>query len=117
MPVKSFSVNLVIVYIANPVNFQSPIQRIITKRAWLYPFDYSISDGREVFSDLPSDTSCDLIYLRANKNTSTPAKAIQQLFNQMFLQAALFGCVYVFFQLQKNLKDYPFPNDFVRPLS
>ncbi|WP_443936838.1 hypothetical protein [Pedobacter sp. MW01-1-1] len=102
---------------ANPVNFQSPIQSIITKLAWLYRLDYSISDGREIFSDLPNDNPCDLIYLKATRHTSISAKDFQQLVNQMFSQAALFGCVDIFFQLQKSLKDYPFPSDFVRPLN
>jgi len=35
----------------------------------------------------------------------------------MFAQAALFGCVDIFFQLQKILKEYPFPSEFVRPLN
>lgn len=117
MSVKSFRMNLVVVYVANPVNFQSPLQSIITKLAWLYRFDYSISDGRKVFSDLPNDKPCDLIYLRATKHTSISAKVFQQLVNQMFSEAALFGCVDIFFQLQKNLKEYPFPDNFVRPLN
>lgn len=117
MSVKKFRLNLVVVYMANQANFQSPIQAIITKLAWLYRLDYSVADGHQVFTELPDEKPCDLIYLRATKHTSISAKAFQQLVNQMFSQAALFGCVEVFFQLQKNLNEYPFPDDFVRPLN
>lgn len=117
MSVKKFRLNLAVVYMANPANFQSPIQSIISKLAWLYRLDYAIADGHEVFTELPDDHPCDLIYLRATKDTSVSAKAFKQLVDQMFTQATLFGCVDIFFQLQKNLKEYPFPDDFVRPLN
>lgn len=117
MSVKKFRLNLAVVYMANPVNFQSPIQSIITKLAWLYRLDYAIVDAHRVVSELPDDKPCDLIYLRATQHTNISAKVFQQLVNQMFAEAALFGCVDVFFQLQKSLKEYPFPADFVRPLN
>ena len=86
---------------ANRANFQSPIQIIITKLAGLYRFHYGIADGHQVFTELPDDHLCDLIYLRAIEYISIFAKAFQQLDNQMFAHAALFGCVDIFFQLQR----------------
>ncbi|RZJ92300.1 MAG: hypothetical protein EOO20_02290 [Chryseobacterium sp.] len=117
MSVKKFRLNLAVVYMANAVNFQSPIQSILIKLAWLYRLDYAIADGQQVFDELPDGRPCDLIYLRATQHTIVSAKVFQQLVNQMFAQASLFGCVDIFFQLQKNLNEYPFPDDFVRPLN
>ena len=117
MSIKKFRLNLAVVYMANPANFQSPIQSIITKLAWLYRLDYAIADGQKIFPELPSNNPCDLIYLRSTEQTSISAKAFKKMVDDMFAQAALFGCVDVFFQLQKSLKGYPFPNDFVRPLN
>jgi len=117
MSVKKFRLNLAVVYMANPANFQSPIQSIITRLSWLYRLDYSIADAHQVVAELPDDKLCDLIYLRATEHTVISAKVFQQLVNQMFAEAALFGCVDIFFQLQKSLKEYPFPADFVRPLN
>jgi hypothetical protein len=39
--VKTFRPNLVLIYLANPNNFQTPIQNIIRQMAWLYRFDYA----------------------------------------------------------------------------
>lgn len=117
MDVKNFRLNLVVVYMANRANFQSPIQSIITKLAWLYRLDYAVIDGHQVFPESPDDNPSDLIYLRATEYTNISAKVFRDLVNQMFSQASLFGCVEIIFQLQKNLKEYPFPDDFVRPLN
>ncbi|WP_285009630.1 hypothetical protein [Pedobacter faecalis] len=117
MVAKKFRQNLVVVYMTNPANFQIPIQNIIRHLAWLYHLEYSIVDGNEVFPEGAVDRPCDMIYLRSTKHTSITSKGFQQLVNSMFDQGALFGCVDIFFQLQKKLKDYPFPNVFIRPLN
>jgi len=67
MSVKKFRLNLAVVYMANPANFQSQIQSIITKLAWLYRFDYAIADGHQVFTEMPDNHPCDLIYLRSTE--------------------------------------------------
>lgn len=116
MAVKKFRQNLVVVYMTNPVNFQAPVQSIMRHLAWLYRLEYSIADGHEVFSEA-TDYPCDLIFLRATEHTSITSKAFQQLVTDMFAQGTLFGCVDIFFQLQKVLKDYPFPSEYIRPLN
>ena len=116
MAVKKFRQNLVVVYMSNPVNFQAPVQNIMRNLAWLYRLEYSIVDGYEVFPEV-TNHPCDLIYLRATEHTSITPKALQELVTGMFAQGTLFGCVDIFFQLQKVLKDYPFPGEYIRPLN
>lgn len=104
------------VYMTNTENYQIPLQNIVTRLAWLYRFDYAIVDGHDVFTGVSHDP-CDLIYLCSTERTSITSKAFQRLVTEMFAQAALYGCIDVFFQPQKRLKEYSFPADYVRPLN
>lgn len=106
---------MVVVYMGHVNNFQVPVQNIIAQLAWLYRLDYSIVDGDEVFPLVGEP--CDMIYFRSTEYTSITPKQFRQLVGDMFSQASLGGWVDVSFQLQKALKDYPFPADFIRPLN
>lgn len=116
MSVKTFRLNIVVVYMTNPNNFQMPIQNIMRQMAWLYRFDYAIVDSGQVFHEAQNER-CDLIYFRSTEQTRITYKKFQQLMKEMFAQASLYGYVDLFFQLQKYLKNYPFPDNFVRPLN
>jgi len=116
MPIKTFRLNLVLNYMANPNNFQSPIQNIIRQMAWLYRFDYAIANGNQIFDDA-TGTVCNLIYLRSTELTHISSKNFEKLVSDMFSQASLYWCVDVFFKLKKNLKQYPFPTGYIRPLN
>lgn len=107
---------MVVVYIANANNFQIPIQNLVSQMAWLYRFDYAVVNGHQIFNEAPNE-ACDLIYFRSTELTRISSKKFQQLVTEMFVEASLYGCIDVFFQFQKNLKQYPFPSDYIRPLN
>ena len=120
--VKKFRLNVVVSYhkSVNVNNYRNPIHSIIKNFAWLYRLDYKIDVDSQVFGDIESDfhLTVDLIYLRSSSETPIEAKAFRKLILDVFSHLNPFlGGVEVFYQLQKHLKEYPFPKNYIRPLN
>ncbi|MDP3679737.1 MAG: hypothetical protein Q8R22_02750 [Flavobacterium sp.] len=119
---KKFRLNVIVSYDAdiNINNYRNPILSIIKNFAWLYRLDYKIDENSQVFGDTESEfhSTVDLVYLRSTELTSMDLKKFQKLILDVFGHLnPLLGGVEVFYQLQKALREYPFPSEYIRPLN
>lgn len=121
---KKFRLNVFVSYAKgiNINNFQNPIHSILKNLAWLYRLDYSIDADTRLFDDEirnnPLYSSTDLIYFRSIDDSEIDLKGFQKIINDVFSYANPFiSGVEVFYQMQKVLKEYPFPNSYIRPLN
>lgn len=119
---KKFRLNVIVSYDANIniINYRNPILSIIKNFAWLYRLDYNIDENSQVFGDTESEfhSTVDLIYFRSTDLTSIDLKKFQKLISDVFGHLnPLLGGIEVFYQLQKALREYPFPNEYIRPLN
>jgi hypothetical protein len=120
---KKFRLNVFVCYPkdVNINNYQNPIHNILTNFAWLYRLDYSIDLDTKLFADaLESNSyysSTDILYFRSTDESDIELKAFQKLIKEVFKYNSKMGGVEVFYQIQKALKDYPFPHNFIRPLN
>lgn len=121
---KKFQLNVFVSYAKgiNINNFQNPIHSILKNLAWLYRLDYSIDDDTRLFDDEIGDnplySSTDLIYFRSIDDSEIDLKGFQKIINDIFSYTNPFiSGVEVSYQMQKVLKEYPFPNSYIRPLN
>lgn len=119
--VKKFKLNVIVSYAktVNVNNYRNPILTILKNFAWLYKLDYSIDVKSEVFENIEAShyQNPDLIYFRSTDQTQIDLKKFQKIISDVFVYNPFFEGVEVLYQLQKALKEYPFPKDFYRPLN
>lgn len=121
---KKFRLNVFVSYAKgiNINNYQNPIHSILKNLAWLYRLDYSIDANTKVFEDALDNnsfySSTDLIYFRSIDNSEIDLKTFQNIIKEIFSYSNPFiNGVEVNYQIQKVLKQYPFPDSFIRPLN
>ena len=119
---KKFRLNVIVSYNKNVNinNYRNPIHSILENFAWLYKLDYNIEANTQLFGETESElySTVDLIYFRSTGLTPIPLKKFQKLISDVFVyESALLGGVEVFYQLQKHLREYPFPKEYIRPLN
>ncbi|MBP4139159.1 hypothetical protein [Flavobacterium geliluteum] len=121
---RKFRLNVLVSYSANLNinNYQNPIHSILKNFAWLYKLDYSIDSNTKVFDNIDIDSSfyssIDLIYFRSSAESTIDLKGFQKIIKDVFSYSNPFiSGVEVLYQIQKHLKEYPFPNNFIRPLN
>lgn len=103
-------------------NYQNPIHSILKNFAWLYRLDYHIDSDTKVFDNIDVDSSfyssSDIIYFRSNDESNIDLKGFQKIIKDVFAYSNPFiSGVEVLYQIQKYLNEYPFPNNFIRPLN
>lgn len=118
---KKFKLNVIVSYSknVNSNNYRNPILTILKNFAWLYKLDYNIDVNTQAFGDIESDfySENDLIYFRSTDQTQIDLKKFQKIISEVFVYNPFLGGVEVGYQLQKALREYPFPKDFYRPLN
>ncbi len=102
-----------------PEKYRLLIVATLTNLACLYRLDYHFEIDKKNWKDGPDNWTSDLFYFRATEQTEIDGKAFRKLVGDIFSKATSFDFLNaeVFFQLQKELKHYPFPNEYVRPLN
>ena len=122
---KNFRLNVVIGYLggANPETYRPPLHGMLRNIAWLHGLEYSISEGHQFSPSVGStgqtedNSITDLIFLRSTQSTQISAKDLRKIISGIVGKSFLFGVgVDVFFQLHKQLPQYPFPSSYYRPL-
>lgn len=121
-PKKKFKLNVVVTYdkSVNPINYRTPIISILKDFSILYKLDYNIDVDCELFKQFDLDTldHVDLAYFRSTDLTEIELKKFQKLILETFSHLnPFYHGVGVSYQLQKHLKDFPFPSEFHRPLN
>ncbi|MDQ1164608.1 hypothetical protein [Flavobacterium sp. SORGH_AS_0622] len=120
---KKFRLNVIISYPkdVNIYSYRNPIHDILTNFAWLYNLEYSIDPSTKLFTHLIEADSYyadpDIIYFRSTGESAIELKAFQKLIKDVFTYNPKMGGVEVGYQLQKVLKNYPFPLSYIKPLN
>lgn len=121
---KKFRLNVLVSYMkgVNINNYQNPIHSILKNLGWLYRLDYSIDANTRLFDDALREntyySSTDLIYFRSKDDSEIDLKRFQKIINEVFSYSnSVLSGVEVGYQVQRVLKDYPFPDNFIRPLN
>jgi hypothetical protein len=123
---KLYRANLVIVYPegANIENYRHPLHEMMRNIAWLHQFEYAISEDHPFPDVFDSDGQLcpkritDLVYFRSTDQTRILAKEFRKMISDIFHKSFLYPFeVDLFFQLQKFLSEFPFPNEYMRTLS
>ncbi len=115
---KTFRINVVISYL-NGVNvnqYRQPIANILTNFAWLYALEYAISTDHDFGVE---DGTADLIYFRSTERTRISKKDLDRIIFDVFRNGlSLFSeGVDVGRQMYKVLPQYPFPEEYCKPLN
>ncbi|MEN5434130.1 hypothetical protein ABE545_10845 [Sphingobacterium faecium] len=120
---KKFRLNIVLSYNKgiNLNNFRPPLQSMIKHLAWLNNLEYSIQDDYAGFdtSEIDYIQTADMIFVRSTEHTTISARSLRKLLIDIFhsYQNWLTCPVEVFYQTQVGMKEHPFPQDYIRPLS
>jgi hypothetical protein len=118
---RKFRLNVCVSYSKNVNinNYRNLILSILENFALLYRLDYMIDVNTQVFGNVESDfyAANDIIYFRSTDLTQTDLKKFQKLISDVFPYNPFLGGVEVGYQLQKHLREFPFPKDFYRPLN
>lgn len=127
MSKKIWRVNLSISYlteIADPQTYGMPIHSILEHLAWLYKLDYAkeveyqLDFGEDTHSAKQLENyEFDIFHFRSTEKTKISSKDFRQLIGNVFYSSRLFSeGVEVDLIMQKHLSQYPFPDEFYRPL-
>ena len=115
---KNFRINVLVSYTehVNINQYRQPILNILTNLAWLYRLEYAISTSQN-FGLYKVDA--DLIYFRSTKETKISKKELDTLIYDVFRNGLSFFYegVEVGRQLYKLLPQYPFPDEYCKPLN
>lgn len=115
---KSYRINIVVSYFrgVNINQYRQPIISILTNFAWLYRLEYAISISHNFGLD---NSDADLIYFRSNEDTKVSKKEFDSIISNVFCNGRLIWQedVDVFRQLYKALPQYPFPDEYYKPLN
>lgn len=115
---KYFRINVLVSYFegVNINQYRQPILSILTNLAWLYRLEYAISTSHD-FGLTSGDA--DLIYFRSTKETRISKKELDSLIYNVFrdVPSFLHEGVEVGRQLYKVLPQYPFPDEYCKPLN
>lgn len=127
LPFKNWKLNVIISYDGQKTanSYRHDIIEIFKHFASIYQLDYAISIEHPFFSeDYSNDINtenfkADLLYFRSNTNSRIDRKKLNSVIDSIFSSKSspLILGVEVFRQLYKKLPEYPFPNDFYRPLN
>lgn len=124
---KKWRVNLSISYlleIADQQTYGMPIHSILEHLAWLYKLDYAITTEYQLpfvvetqKKELLEKYEFDIFHFRSTEKTRISSKDFRQLIDNVFLRSRLFSeGVEVDIIMQKFQSQYPFPEEFYRPL-
>ncbi len=115
---KYFRINVLVSYFGgvNINQYRQPILCILTNLAWLYRLEYAISTSHNFGLD---DGDADLIYFRSTKETRISKKELDEVISNVFRNGLsfLYEGVEVGRQLYKVLPQYPFPDEYCKPLN
>jgi hypothetical protein len=124
--IKRWQLNIFVCYYGqkNASSYRFNILEFLKHLASIHRLDYAISVDYKFSSDTDSsrqsgDTNIyDLIHLRSNDSSSLERKDFRAIIDCTFrkLPSPFYGGVEVWTQLYKDLKKFPFPTDFYRPL-
>jgi hypothetical protein len=124
---KAWRINIVVDYFdsksTNANRFY--ILELLKNLASIYKFDYAISKNHKFppvpdFPEISVDQiHADLVYFRSNEYTRFERKEFRAIIDCMFskIPSEFDEGFEIFPQLYKNLKDFPFPTEFYRPLN
>ena len=124
---RKYRINLFIEY-ANPTcvnRFQRMIHELIGFLAWIYKFDYAISVDHQFSSESDCEQQSshiikfDLVYIRSGKETKIELKDFRRIINDTFGKylSVWSDGVEIDHMSQNRLVDFPFPDEFHRPLN
>ena len=124
--VKRWRLNVLVIYY-EPISanfYRFNIIQILKHLSSIYRLDYAISESHQfpLLSDSLEKSAdkpiVDLVYFRSNENSRVDVKELRSLINSMFhrVPSQFVEGVEICTQLYKFLPEYPFPNDFFRPL-
>ncbi len=119
--IKLWRLNVVVLYYDQMSSncYRFDILQLLKHLSSIYRLDYAISKSHNFPSVPDADKSiADLVYFRSNENTRVDAKELRSVIGCIFhrVPSQFNEGVEVFTQLYKFLPEYPFPNDFYRPL-
>ena len=124
--IKHWRLNLLVTYFTQTSSncYRFDILQLLKHLSSLYKLDYAISVDHQFSSDSDSSEQfthksiTDLVYFRSNKNSLVDAKELRSIIGCMFhtKHSLFYGTVDIYTQLYKVLTQYPFPNEFYRPL-
>jgi len=123
---RKYRINLVIMY-CNQISvncFQPTLHELISFYAWIYKLDYAISSEHQFASDndytaqSPGTMKADLVYFRSTQETKIELKDFRKIINGTFDKYLSWICdgIELFFQPLSVIAQYPFPDEFRRPL-
>ena len=114
---KFYRLNVTICYSedTNINQYRKPVLDIFKSFAWLYQLDYAISVNHDFGLE---NGAADLVYLRSTSRTEISKKELYNVICEVFHHRSsfLWRGVYVDRQMYKVLSDFPFPDEFYRPL-
>lgn len=115
---KNYRINIIVSYYegVNVNQYRQPIISILTNFAWLYRLEYAISTSHNFGLD---DGDADLIYFRSTKDTKVSKKEFDSIILNVFRNGLSMWQegVDVGRQFYKVLPQYPFPDEYCKPLN
>ena len=124
---KSWRANVLVIYNAQPYAnaYRFHVLQAITSIASIYKLDYAVEQERQFPSSDGSTTPppdkniVDLVYLRSNHLSQIERKDFRQAIDGMFrtVPSPFQHGVEICTQLYKMLPQFPFPDEFYRPLN
>ena len=124
--IKRWQLNVFVDYYGQKTvtSYRFTILELLKHLASIYRLDYAISVdhqfsfGSDSSEQLDDKDIIDLIYFRSNEYTRIERKDFRETIDSTFrkVPSMFYEGVDVGTQLYKALKDFPFPNDFYRPL-
>lgn len=124
--IKRWRLNVLVNYY-DPMSancYRFDILQLLKHLSSIYRLDYAISESHQ-FPSLPNSPEqsadrsiADLVYFRSNENSRFDVKEFRSVIGSMFrrVPSQFVEGVEICTQLYKVLPEYPFPNDFYRPL-
>ncbi len=122
---RKWRVNLIVSYCDQKVGEINRVNvlEFLKKISSIYNLDYAISENHQfkydegVENPFP-ESEYDIFYFRSNEHTRISAKELRTTINSLFPYSITshYDGVEFWTQLNKFLKDYPFPKKFYRPM-
>ena len=115
---KIYRINIAVSYLKGVrINqYRQPILDILTNIAWLYNLEYAISTNHNFHQD---EGSADLVYFRSTDETRITKNELNTIITALFNHGlSIFDeGVEVCRQLYNALPQYPFPDEYCKPLA
>lgn len=125
--INPWRLNLVVSYFDqySADQYRFDIIQILKHLSSIYRLDYvisvvhpfpSVSDSTKPYSQ---ESTADLVYFRSNKNSVIGIKDFRSVIGGIFRTGvwSSYGGVDIYTQIYKDLKQYPFPINFYRPVA